>query len=317
MTHPVLQIIEQRAVSGSEPGRRDEAAVLGLCIEGGAMRGVVSAGMVSAIERLQLLRVFDIVVGASAGAANGAYLVAGQAAYGTRIYFEDINTRSFIDPARLLVGRPVVDLDFLVDDVMRRRKVLDTAAILRSAVPLAIVASDLQSGESQAWREFADGNDLLACLRASTTMPILAGAPYAHRGGRFWDGSMAEPVPIATAARLGCTHVLALLTRPPGEGRPSLSIFERYAVLPRVRRISPAIAEHFAHQDEEYARVMAHIDAGAPTTPPCTFAVRPSGPPISNLERRADTLKASARDGFSAVLSALSETARFVRSFQT
>ena len=53
------------------------------------MRGIVSAGMVTALEHLALRDVFDAVYGASAGAMNGAYFVAGQAAYGTTIYYEN------------------------------------------------------------------------------------------------------------------------------------------------------------------------------------------------------------------------------------
>ena len=45
------------------------------------MRGVVSAGMTTAIEQLGLRDAFDEVHGASAGAFNAAFLLAGQAAY--------------------------------------------------------------------------------------------------------------------------------------------------------------------------------------------------------------------------------------------
>jgi len=79
------------------------------------MRGVVSGGMVVALEQLGLLECFDAIYGSSAGAMNGAYFLAGQAALGTTIYYDNINNRHFIDFARALRGRPVVDLDFLVD----------------------------------------------------------------------------------------------------------------------------------------------------------------------------------------------------------
>ena len=67
------------------------------------MRGVVSAGMVSALEELGLTHAFDAVYGSSAGAINAAYFLAGQARLGTTIYYEDINNARFIDlaaPAR-------------------------------------------------------------------------------------------------------------------------------------------------------------------------------------------------------------------------
>jgi len=302
MGHPVIDLIRHRALSGSAPGARADAARLGLCVEGGAMRGVVSAGMVAGIEQLGLLRVFDVVIGCSAGAANAAYLVGGRATAGATIYYTKINNRSFIDAARPLRRRPVVDLGFLVDDVMRRQEPLDTGAILCSPVPLVIVASNIDSGQSEALTDFVDGDDVLGALRASAAMPILAGAPWPHRDGRYWDGSLTEPVPLPTAARLGCTHVLALLTRPAGVGRPDLSLFQRHVILPRVRRVSTALGDRFERQREEYSRAMTQLDADCGSVR--VLPLRPSGPAVRNLERRRAVLEDGARQGISAVFSA-------------
>ncbi len=113
MKHPVLQAIAQRRERGSVPGRRQDDFKIALAIEGGAMRGVVSSGMVAGLEYLGLLPAFDVVYGTSAGAINGAYFVAGQAAYGATIYYEHINNSKFINPLRCLCGDPSVSLEFL------------------------------------------------------------------------------------------------------------------------------------------------------------------------------------------------------------
>ena len=63
---------------GADPHR------VALVLEGGGMRGVVSAGMTAALERLGLTPCFDLVVGASAGAINGAALLSGAAQRGRR-----------------------------------------------------------------------------------------------------------------------------------------------------------------------------------------------------------------------------------------
>src|SRR5947209_18409474 len=84
--HPVVQAILRRREEGSKPGRRTDGRRIALVIEGGGMRGVVSAGMTAAIEQLGLHDAFDEVHGASAGAFNGAFLLAGQASYLTALY---------------------------------------------------------------------------------------------------------------------------------------------------------------------------------------------------------------------------------------
>ena len=77
--HPVLELLAARAERAGQDGSATDGACLALAIEGGGMRGVVSAGMTAAIELLGLTACFDLVVGTSAGALNGAGLLAGVA----------------------------------------------------------------------------------------------------------------------------------------------------------------------------------------------------------------------------------------------
>jgi len=78
--HSVLQLIAQRYQTGSKPGNRakDDPHILALSLEGGGMRGAVSAGMAAAISCLGLKDSFDIIYGSSAGSVIGAYMVSGQ-----------------------------------------------------------------------------------------------------------------------------------------------------------------------------------------------------------------------------------------------
>lgn len=128
MTPSLVETLQAHRDSGQMPPF-DDSYKLTLVAEGGAMRGVVAGGMVSAIEEAGLAGCFDLMVGTSAGACALAYLRAGQACYGTRIYFEDINNRSFIDLRRVLRGRAIVDIDFLVDNVFQHVKPLDFTRI--------------------------------------------------------------------------------------------------------------------------------------------------------------------------------------------
>src|SRR5262245_64259967 len=88
---------------------------VGLIVEGGAMRGVISCAALMALEELGLTEAFDEIYGASAGAVNAAYFLAGQAAYATTIYYQRINNSRFI---RNLWRRKIVDIDSLFDSVI-------------------------------------------------------------------------------------------------------------------------------------------------------------------------------------------------------
>lgn len=266
------------------------------------MRGVVSAGMVAALEHLGLTHAFDAVYGSSAGAINGAYFLAGQAGLGSTIYSEDINNRQFIDLRRPLRGRPIVDLGFLLEHVARRLKPLDTSGVLASTSPLTVIATDVAASSMSALRNFASGDALFAALRAGATMPIVAGPPVSYAGRMYLDASLTQPIPVPVAEADGCTHILALLTRPTAGG-PGSSWLDRWYVLPRLKRISPGLAALYANRRAPYAALLQEISAGrGPAGKAVVLGIRPAGPEVSRLERDASALKAACARGFDGVM---------------
>jgi len=294
----VRDAIRQRILGRSEPGQRADPWTIALCIEGGGMRGVVSAGMVAAIEQLGVLPVFDRVYGASAGAMNGAYLLAGQAAFGTTIYYENINNRSFIDLTRPLRGRSIVDIDFVTGQVMAHDKPLDCEAVLSHRIPLRILASDAATGQHVVLQP-ATADSLRRALRAGATMPLVAGAPYTIDGRRLWDASMTEPIPTRVATADGCTHLVVLLTRPAGHLRPGSGRFDRWFLVPRLARHSPELARRHVEGAADYRRIVESLLDDDTVLP-----IRPLGPIVSKLEKDTARLVAGAASGMAAVFAA-------------
>jgi predicted patatin/cPLA2 family phospholipase len=265
------------------------------------MRGVISAGMVSALEALGYIDAFDAVYGSSAGAVNAAYFLAGQARLGTSIYHQDINNRRFIDTRRALLGRPIVNLGFLLDDVARARKRLDVERLLGSPTPLHVLATDVDRQRAAVFKDFTTADQLFGALRAGATMPVVAGGPFTYAGGRYLDASLSEPIPVPTSEADGHTHVLALLTRTGGM-RPDVSAFDRYFVVPRLRRISPDLAERYLHRAAPYAELVRTIDAGrGPLGHAHVLAIRVENLHISKLEWRREVLELGAKRGEEAV----------------
>jgi predicted patatin/cPLA2 family phospholipase len=298
----VIDLLAARAARGSRAPHGDGASIA-LAVEGGAMRGVISAGMVWALEDLGLAAAFDAVYGSSAGAISAAYFLAGQAGLGTSIFYEDINNRRFIDLGRAVIGRPVVDLGFLLDEVARRRKPLRVDRALAADSPLSIMATDVETRTARALGAFADADALFGALRASATMPVLAGPPVEYDGRLYLDASLTEPIPVPTAERHGHTHVLVLLTRSGGM-RPHPSALDRYFIGPRLHRLSPALAADYLGRATPYSALMDRIDRGTgPLGQAEVRAIRVPDLRISRLERRRTVLEDGARRGYAAVMS--------------
>src|SRR2546429_2189239 len=108
LQHPVLEVIRKRRDSGSGPGHREDGHCVGLAVEGGAMRGVVSGAMLLALADLECRRCFDLVVGASAGAINAAYFLADAAWETLSVYFQELLSPDFISMRRAFTRSPVL-----------------------------------------------------------------------------------------------------------------------------------------------------------------------------------------------------------------
>jgi predicted patatin/cPLA2 family phospholipase len=213
--HEVLRLIDERARSGSGPGHRADPYRIALSIEGGGMRGTVSAGMALALHELGVVPAFDAVYGASAGAITGAWLLS-STPEGLRGWADPDYARTLIRWSALLRGRPVVDVRTLVEVVYQTEFPMDFDSVLASPVEYHPLGTDAETGESTDLRPLiANPAELRLALRASASLPFLAGPPAELRGRRFYDAGVAESIPFRTPLAQGATHVLVLRSRRP------------------------------------------------------------------------------------------------------
>jgi predicted acylesterase/phospholipase RssA len=221
--HEVLRLIDERVRSGSGPGHRADPYRIALSIEGGGMRGTVSAGMALALHELGLASAFDAVYGASAGAITGAWLLS-STPEGLRGWADPDYARTLIRWSALLRGRPVVDVRTLIEVVYQTEFPMDFDSVLTSPVEYHPLGTDAESGESTDLRPLiASPAELRLALRASASLPFLAGPPVEIRGRRFYDAGVAESIPFRTPRAQGATHVLILRSRRPLAADPRLN----------------------------------------------------------------------------------------------
>ncbi|HEY0932935.1 MAG TPA: patatin-like phospholipase family protein [Trebonia sp.] len=213
----LLDILNERARTGSRPGHRADSHRVALSVEGGGMRGTISAGMALALHELGLVPAFDAVYGSSAGAITGAWLLS-STPEGLRGWADPDYARTLIRWSALLRGRPVVDVRTLVEVLYRGDFPMDFASVLASLVEYHPLGTDAETGKSTDLRPLI-GNpaELRLALRASASLPFLAGPPVELRGRRFYDAGVAESVPFRTPLAQGATHILVLRSRRPLE----------------------------------------------------------------------------------------------------
>ena len=246
--HPVLTVLRARRAAGGGPGRRADGHKIGLAVEGGGLRGIVSGAMLSALEDLGYGQVFDAIYGGSSGSVNAAYFLAGDLWRSLSIYYDDLATRRFIDLRRLLRRRALLDVDFAFDEVFALTKPLDTAAVLRSPTPLHVTIA-LVDEQRTIWpSEFESSADLTSALRAGSWLPVATTGTATFRGQRAIDGGALISHPSRVALADECTHVLSLSTRPAHQRRNRPDLLQRYAAT-RLDATSPGLGALYLEGD--------------------------------------------------------------------
>src|SRR3954447_4323547 len=167
MPHPILDALHARS-----PGSR-----LALVVEGGGMRGAVSGGMALALDELGLAHAFDAAYGSSAGTLNAMWLVSGRVRSGIPTWTDPRLVGELISRRRALLRRgPVVDVRGLVEERYERLSPGLFDAVLAGATELHPIATDVETAEAvDPHRAIADAPSLRLALRASASLPLLAG----------------------------------------------------------------------------------------------------------------------------------------------
>lgn len=141
-------------------------------------------------------------------------------------------------------------------------------AVLQSPTPLKVVASSIDDCGPVTLDSFTSKDHLIDALKAGATVPHIAGPPRIINGKRLLDAAVYEPVPVESAMRDGCTHVMVLCTRPPPVGGPQ-------GALDRIRKHAYGWMEKLAKG------VLLGWDHGSGKTPGSAAVLSSSKPSIA------------------------------------
>jgi predicted patatin/cPLA2 family phospholipase len=300
VAHPVLDVLQERRRERSEPGARSDPYRVAVVLEGGGMRGVVSAGMTAALERLELTRCFDLVFGSSAGALNAAALLAGVARPASAMYHTVLASRRFVNPVRLLFGRPALDVRFVLAHAAGDLDAERHERTISSPIPLHTVALDVDSARSVEFTGMRTKEELWQVLLATTRMPWIGGDPVPIDGHRYIDGALTCPIPVGHAIAAGATHVLVLQTRPYGVPRSAGGRVGERLIARHLRGLNPALVPLWHGRVRAYEDLVEDIQRRSEEPNgdgPHVLGLRPPAgtPVVTQLERRPDVLERAAR----------------------
>jgi predicted patatin/cPLA2 family phospholipase len=180
-----------------------------LIVEGGALRGVFSAGVLDGFLDAHF-NPFDFYIGVSSGATNLAAYLAAMQGRNYRIYTDYSLRPEFISPNRFFRGGHLLDLDWLWDITIREIR-LDLPAIYARNKKFIVVLTDIQTGKA-IYKE-TDARNLEHVLKASSAMPIFYRDYPIVDGHPMTDGGVADALPVAEAIRRGASRIMVIRSR--------------------------------------------------------------------------------------------------------
>ena len=274
-----------------------------LVVEGGALRGIHTAGVLDVLMRCNIY--FPCVIGVSAGALNAFNYISHQTGRSADILLHYIRDERYLN-LRNIANRKesAFGFDFMFHGLQAYLP-FDYETFNDPAQAFTVVATDVEDGSPIYFRK-GECSDIFKAGAASASLPLIS-PPVELDGHRCIDGGVADPIPFLHAMEES-ERVVVLLTRHKGFRKRTMPFAEREAAK-QLYKASPQMLEAALSANDRYNDTLDLLeqmeDEGK------LFVIRPSKEiDISLLERNTESLGKLYREGVQdgeKILHALSE----------
>lgn len=221
---------------------------IGVVDVGGGLRGAYAAGVLDYCLDNGIF--FDFGIGVSAGSANLVSYSARQTRRNFKFYIDYALRREYMSFGNFIRSGSYINLDYAYSTLCNSdgEYPLDCKAVLSSSTDFLVVASEAETGKTKYFSRDDVGPDYYDIFKASSAIPFVC-KPYVIDGVPYYDGALADPVPIEKAFSEGCDKVVLLLTLPENEPR---SPKKDKILAKRIRKKYPLAADALEKRAEKY-----------------------------------------------------------------
>ena len=277
----------------------------GLILEGGAMRGLFTAGAMDVLMENGI--VFDGIVGVSAGAAFGCNYKSGQVGRVLRYNTRFCRDRRYCGVGSLLRTGNIYNTRFCYSEVPLQLDPFDFAIYQKNPAAFFVVCTDVETGKA-VYHEYTGWEDHgFDWIRASASMPLVSRIVEID-GQKLLDGGIADSIPVEFFERSGYDRNVAVLTQPEGYRK------RENRLLPLIRcryRKYPQLVKTIAGRHLMYNRELELVRAREATG--TLFVIRPpEALPVDRVEKNPEKLRLAYEIGRATAEERLAELQRFL-----
>lgn len=218
----------------------------GLVLEGGAMRGLYTAGVLDILNENNIK--VDGVIGVSAGVVHGVNYVSGQKGRSIRYTLKYRSDKRYMSVHSLLKTGNMVETEFCYHEIPEKLDPFDNEAFMNSGIEFYAVCSNVETGKA----EYIKCEDLLRqidVVRASASMPFVSQIVETE-GFKLLDGGVCDSVPVKKFMEMGYDRIIVVLTKSKGyipkPNKPFLSK-KKYSEYPKF--VDALITRHLRYSE--------------------------------------------------------------------
>ncbi len=183
-----------------------------LILEGGAMRGLYSAGVLDTFMQNDIKA--DTIYGVSAGALFGLNYKSRQKGRALRYNLKYANEKNYMGLYSLITTGNIMNKDFCFNKLVYELDKLDFEIYKNTPVDFYAVVTNLQTGNPE-YIKIDDAQKDMEYFRASGSMPFVS-KPVEINGNFYLDGAISDAVPFKKVLDMNFEKIIVILTRPAG-----------------------------------------------------------------------------------------------------
>ena len=183
---------------------------IGLVLEGGAMRGLFTAGVLD-IFLDNNVEVTD-VVGVSAGTLFGVNYVSKQRGRALRYNLKYINDKRYMNVKSWVRTGNLINKDFTYYKLPFQLDVFDNKTFKESPINFFATVTNIETGEAE-FVKIKDAYKQMETLRATSALPFIS--EIIEVGDKnYLDGGISNSIPVDFFEKQDFDKVIVILTRP-------------------------------------------------------------------------------------------------------
>ncbi|MBQ9606272.1 MAG: patatin family protein [Lachnospiraceae bacterium] len=240
----------------------------GIVMEGGAMRGMFTAGVLDVMMENGIG--FDGAVGVSAGAVFGCNLKSKQIGRAIRYNKRFCKDWRYCSVWSLILTGNLFGTEMCYEKIPFHYDPFDLKTYRDNPMPLYAVMTDVDTGKA-VYKNLKEGSGIdMLYFRGSASMPI-ASRPVEVLGHRYLDGGIADSIPLRFMQKKGYEKNVVVLTQPPEYKKgPARDM----RVIGAFLRKYPAMVRAIGRRHIMYNKELAYIKRCAADGN--TFVIQPS-----------------------------------------